>query len=232
MGGAHKSSTPEPAEIEKVIGSFDYKRATKFKIATKKPELFADYFSEAYSEGILQQLLSIFDYIRGLQAKESVQDILMLGAIGLLEEVSNIRKHGSHYRFLNKTESVGMRKTQHSRYTIKDNVGSILQQRHAQMLEDIKGSPSISPKVRTDIRTGDARNMAIPDKSVTAIITSPPYLNRNNYIAQQKAELSILGLVKDYPAYKELVRSTFRSHVESALDKVAASELPEVSLIL
>lgn len=100
------------------------------------------------------------------------------------------------------------------------------------MLADLSTQEKPTRKAVTKLITGDARALALQDRSVHAVITSPPYLNRNNYIAQQKAELSVLGLVDSYDKYKQLVRSTFRSHVESALSDEPVSPYPEVNLIL
>lgn len=64
------------------------------------------------------------------------------------------------------------------------------------------------------------------------VITSPPYLNRNNYIAQQKAEMAILGMVKSYEQYRALVRSTVRSHVDAQFGLQPESRFPEVARIV
>jgi DNA modification methylase len=70
---------------------------------------------------------------------------------------------------------------------------------------------------------GDARKINIEDKSVDLVITSPPYLNRNNYISQQKAELSFLNLVHSEEQYKSLVQSTIRSHTDADLKNIEVS---------
>ena len=74
--------------------------------------------------------------------------------------------------------------------------------------------------------------MPIASSSIDAVITSPPYLNRNVYLAQQKAEMSFLHMVESYEGYRSLVRRTFRSHVEAAFDLQPSSQFPEVRKIL
>lgn len=44
-----------------------------------------------------------------------------------------------------------------------------------------------------DIKVGDARNLRIPDESIHAIITSPPYLNAIDYMRTSKFSLIFLG---------------------------------------
>jgi len=44
-----------------------------------------------------------------------------------------------------------------------------------------------------DIKVGDGRNLRLPDESVHAIITSPPYLNAIDYMRTSKFSLIFLG---------------------------------------
>jgi hypothetical protein len=46
---------------------------------------------------------------------------------------------------------------------------------------------------RADIQVGDARHLQLPDQSVHAIITSPPYLNAIDYLRTSKFSLIFLG---------------------------------------
>jgi tRNA G10 N-methylase Trm11 len=100
------------------------------------------------------------------------------------------------------------------------------------MIADIKTYELKRPLAKHRILVGDAKKLPLIDSSISAVITSPPYLNRNNYIAQQKAELALLGFIKSPEEYKKLVRSTFRSHVESNLDSVPKTSFPDVEKIL
>ena len=176
--------------------------------------------------------MSLYSYIEKIKTSDVIRSFLKLGLIGILEEISNIRKHGSHYRFLNKTENIGLRKLNIPIISGGADIGAILKLRHDAMLSDVVSISPQHPNTETTVVTGDARSLSLDNQSVDCVITSPPYLNRNNYIAQQKAELSILGLVGSYAEYKKLVHSTFRSHTESALDHEPISEFSEINLIL
>jgi hypothetical protein len=101
------------------------------------------------------------------------------------------------------------------------------------MLADVKNTPPLDPKVRCEIMSGDARDACVADETVDCVISSPPYLNRNNYIAQQKAEMALLGIVSSKDEYRRLVRSTLRSHVEAEFPAgPPASKYEEVNKIL
>lgn len=100
------------------------------------------------------------------------------------------------------------------------------------MAEDIRKYPFSKPLEKCKIIVGNAKHTRLDDSSVSLVITSPPYLNRNNYLSQQKAELALLGFVKDTTEYKKLVRSTFRSHVEAELDSSPKTQFKEVQTIL
>ncbi|MEI2740567.1 MAG: hypothetical protein V9F01_17470 [Chitinophagaceae bacterium] len=51
-----------------------------------------------------------------------------------------------------------------------------------------------TPKGKINVQLGDARNLKeVDDKSVSAIITSPPYLNALDYMRGHKLSLVWLG---------------------------------------
>jgi SAM-dependent methyltransferase len=60
--------------------------------------LFPEYFQQAYSPGVLAQLIGWRDWMSTLECAARIRHFLLLGLVSMLEEVSYIRKHGSHYR--------------------------------------------------------------------------------------------------------------------------------------
>jgi hypothetical protein len=52
--------------------------------------------------------------------------------------------------------------------------------------------PRSNPEVRLDI--ADSRNLPLPDNSVDAVVTSPPYCTRIDYVMAMLPELSVIGL--------------------------------------
>jgi methylase of polypeptide subunit release factors/DNA modification methylase len=196
--------------------------------------LFLDYLERAYSPNVLEQLLGWRDWIRAIECEPEVRDFLTLGLVSILEEISYIRKHGSHYRYLNKDEdeSVGLKKLNIRLISPDTDIKPIFAKRVAKMIEDTTKISFHRPLAPCEVLLGDARRRLTPLRQADVVITSPPYLNRNNYIAQQKAELSLLGLLPSYDDYRRLVQGTFRSHVESDLGMQPETTIPEVVRIL
>jgi methylase of polypeptide subunit release factors len=197
------------------------------------PVLFSDYFRQAFSQRILCQVFEILRRITQSDVAETTKKFMRLALLSELENLSNIRKHGSHYRFLNKHSSVGLQKLNIPTISESADVGVLLNQKLHSMIADLKSVPINPIPPRSIFLTGDARCLDdIQDESISHVITSPPYLNRNNYIAQQKAELLLGDFISTADEYRLLVRSTFRSHVESQLDTEPRSSLPEVNLLI
>ena len=192
--------------------------------------VFADYIGKAYASNISSQLSRIMQFVVELEDDE-LRDICSICFLSILEDVSLIRKHGSHYRFLNKSSSVGLQKLNISVVSENENVYEIFKLKLVDMIHDILGVGG-NPRGKITIRCRDARKTGLGKESVDFVVTSPPYLNRNNYISQQKAELDFLGLVTSKDEYKALVKSTFRSHTDSDLSNSISSTIDEVQLIV
>ena len=194
--------------------------------------MFLSYLSKAYAPRVLAQLVGINCWIDGLDVDTHDKYFLQFGLISILEEVSQIRKHGSHYRYMLKTENAGLQRLNTQMMSPNQDVMVGYRQRLRQMLTDLESCEVLAHDPRCQVICGDARNMPICSSSIDAVITSPPYLNRNVYLAQQKAEMSFLNIVESYDEYRSLVRGTFRSHVEAEFDLQPLSKFPEVRKIL
>ena len=216
--------------MEKIRKSLNSKVLSGKSNASEKSLIFTEYFEKAYSEKILDKLLILSSSIEQISDPE-IRDFHTMGLLSILEDVSKIRKHGSHYRFLDNSSSVGLQKLNIQVVDENSNIKEILLAKLQSMYEDIRavgGKPAGSVKVLNQ----SSLATFIDAMSVDFIVTSPPYLNRNNYIAQQKAELDILGLIKNKLEYKELVKSTFRSHTDSNLSSGCFSSFEEVNTII
>jgi tRNA G10 N-methylase Trm11 len=219
----------QPSELSKALDKIE-----KCKVPDVKPNglLFQDYLSTAFAPQILGQLLGLVRIASRDSFPQHIQDFLKMGIIGIMEAVSQIRKHGSHYRFMLKTESIGLQKLNIPIINPTTDIVPIYIQRLRQMLQDVRLCPMPRPAPHSEVKNGDARSIDLSESSADVIVTSPPYLNRNNYIAQQKAEISLLGLLRDYSEYRELVRSTIRSHVEFRFGAHPSSRFKEVESIV
>ena len=148
------------------------------------------------------KLKKIANYFLKEEDKE-IKDFCMMGFLSILEDVSLVRKHGSHYRFLNNDKSIGLQKLNIETIDNNADIFKIFKLALRQILDDIEateGGPLKSPK----IICGDSKSTKLNSNSIDLVITSPPYLNRNNYIAQQKAELDFLQMIDSKNEYKEL----------------------------
>jgi len=194
--------------------------------------LFYNYMKNAYSHSILNQILFIRNWISDLKISIHLKNFLFMGLIGILEDISYIRKHGSHYRFLNKSNNIGVNKLNVTLIDENTDVKEVFIRKLSRMVNDVKLSQKLYNNTRCKIFNIDTRYNSPNDIKADIVITSPPYLNRNNYFAQQKAEISVLSIIKDMDTYKSLVQRSFCSHIEADLPKQIKSSIPEVNIIL
>lgn len=183
--------------------------------------IFDDYLSKAFSKNILSQIINLNYEIESLNIKKEEKNILQLGLIGILEDVSQVRKHGSHYRFLLNENSIGLQKINTKIIDPSSEILSIYKNKIMEMMQDIIDTQKTLGKeslASSQIINADVRSLPQFGRKPNFVITSPPYLNRNNYIAQQKIELALLSFIKTKDEYKELVKKTFRSHTDSDLN--------------
>jgi methylase of polypeptide subunit release factors len=223
-----KANHWEPSKLKQAIASLDAARPTARNVT---PPVFQEYLSQAFAPQILSQIFAWRDWIEN-EIEQPVRDFLLLGLISILESVSQLRKHGSHYRFLNKTESVGLAKLNIPVIDSGADLKPILVGQLENMFADVRSVPFPSSAAQVEIFNIDSRLEAPSSENADCVITSPPYLNRNMYFAQQKAELVLLNFINTYEDYRALVRRTLRSHVEGALPAIAESDIPEVQAIV
>jgi hypothetical protein len=203
-----KTTEIPPCESDEIVKSIFKNRKMNVELNHfSLPIEIEKLAKKAFSPRILTQILQIRQSIETL-VDESIQQIAILALITSLEETSYIRKHGSHYRFMNTDNSGVQQELDFSNidfeFTFKNTFCRLISE-----ATEIPETPS--PRVRL----GDARTSVLKDNKATHIITSPPYLNRNNYIAQSKLEMFLSGLLTDFSDYRSLTHSTLRSHVEA-----------------
>lgn len=218
--------------LKNTVNSFNTSRISDAD-SEKGDLLFLEYFNKAFSPLIFEQILNIKNRIEGLTVESKYKDFLKLALIGILEEISVVRKHGSHYRFLNKHETVGVKKLNIKVIEEDANIHQIFNDKVNSMIRDLIQLKELKPNSSTShgVFNISTTEESIPQK-IDVIITSPPYLNRNNYFSQQKSELSILNLLDSKDEYKKLVKKSFKSHVEAELTKDPYSSIPEIKTIV
>jgi len=216
--------------IHKVKKSIDELSKYLTRKTGKRAMVFTEYLHKAYSPSILSNLTAISVSVNQIKDAE-IKDFYSIALISIMEDVSKIRKHGSHYRFLDNPTSIGLQKLNISVIDKDADVILIFRKKLMDMYNDICATGG-RPEGKVTIINANFMHRQLEAKSVDAIVTSPPYLNRNNYISQQKAELDILGLIANKAEYKDLVQSTFRSHTDSDLNFNPISAHKDVNLIL
>lgn len=81
------------------------------------------------------------------------------------------------------------------------------EQQISMMIEDIRYFQLITDVSRAKLYEHDARlNFPIDDKSIDAVITSPPYANNYDYADATRLELSVLGDVRSWSDLQNVVR--------------------------
>lgn len=146
---------------------------------------------------------------------DTVKQFFLLALMNSLEEISFIRKHGAHYRFMN-GNNVGIK--QKIDFDKIDPL-STFERKLSDMVSDLKSfnyQPDSCPEIRNTVVNDSIFELSFRKESgFTHVITSPPYLNRDNYIAQQKIEMFVFKLSSSFEEYRELTKRTLRSHVEA-----------------
>lgn len=134
----------------------------------------------------------------------NVRSILLFALGTIVDEVSLVKKDGAHYRYVKSPRT--------------EDVFGAFKRKVSEIINDIhlrENSPFPIGKAWARVSSGDARTLPLSDKSIDFIITSPPYLNRDNYIAQSKLELFLLDLVHSFKEYRAVTFKTLQSHVEA-----------------
>ncbi len=151
------------------------------------------------------------------QLEAPLRDVMLLLFYAILEEVSYTSKDGQFLRLNRnrrpKTPDVALRRK-------CEQAEEDLQALHNGMF----GDPEVLRSTRPQVWYGDT---CAPDgitfpRPISAIITSPPYLNRYDYTRTYCLELC-LGFVRNFSEMRDLRHSMLRSHIES---RTASDEEP------
>lgn len=204
----------------KMVNTINRKRAIAtleelLKIEPSKQDLPAhDIVLKTLEPRIAHRIVQIRKEIENIE-DPSVRGILTAALISSIGKVSTLKKDGSHYRFIDTPES--------------SDFGATFRENALRFIDDVSIiQQAEGSKVTWEVSLSDARNIPLDDESVDLIVTSPPYLNRNNYIAQNKLELFMMDCVSGMKSYRELTHSTLRSHVEAKYEDVGEYQHPLV----
>lgn len=157
-----------------------------------------------FPRGELNRLLRLREAINHIDDL-NMRSLFLLGMLSIVEDASYTRKDGAFIR------------------TVKDKLTKPVMyaftEKMALILHDLSYLNSL-PEVSSRADLSDARSTHLKDKSVSAVITSPPYPNRHDYTRIYYLEL-MLGFFDDYDSVKRLRYELLRSHVEAREKYVA-----------
>ena len=173
----------------------------------------------AFTKRVQQELLFFKEEIETYP--EPVRDFLLLGLLSILENVSSTSKDGQFLRLVEKDIP-----------PVRDALREVL----TKMIHDLSEIRMFGPtgKAKTFVTKGDAREMCLPQRYIgkfSAIITSPPYLNRYDYSRTYALELCLLT-VKSHKDMVSVRHSLLRSHVESREHEGKEVHLPALDEVL
>jgi len=173
----------------------------------------------AFAKETQRELLFFKEEIEAFESP--VREFLLLGLLSILEDVSATSKDGQFLRLVQKSIP-----------PVREALRSML----AKMIGDLLDLRLFGPmaRARTFVRQGDAREMCLPKRyegRVSAIITSPPYLNRYDYSRTYALELCLLT-VKSHRDMVNIRHSLLRSHVESRQHQGKEIAMPALDEVL
>jgi hypothetical protein len=170
---------------------------------TKRGDLKKWLFAPESLQGILG-LRVAFEEVQPLY-----RNLFLVVLSSVLNEIGNTTKDGKCVRYKRRWQD---------RHIDREKVIDSFEERASVFLEDIafleKRPHSLSNAQvcsKANVMEGLRR---IPDRSVDAVITSPPYCNSFDYTDVYMPELWALGFVKSYSDVRRLRRKTFCSHVQ------------------
>jgi len=193
--------------------------AKQQKLKESTTAMLKDEVQIAFTKQVQRELLFFKEEIETYP--EPVRDFLLLGLLSILENVSSTSKDGQFLRLVEKNIPL-----------VRDALREVL----TKMIHDLSEIRTFGPtgKAKTFVKKGDAREMCLPERyigNISAIITSPPYLNRYDYSRTYALELCLLT-VKSHKDMVSVRHSLLRSHVESREHEGKEVHLPALNEVL
>jgi hypothetical protein len=183
----------------------------------------------AFDPGAKEQMLFFRERIAEIE-DPAIRDFLMLALLATLEETSFTSKDGQFLRIVK-------RKPKPVRAAFADRVGRMVQDLKSHHLTRGNGHAC-----QSRVFLGDARSLPRDVQeyagTVSAVVTSPPYLNRYDYSRTYSLELCLLWddsgkiLVEKFEDLKRIRHSLLRSHIESRAAPTDDARLPQLTEIL
>lgn len=143
-----------------------------------------------------------------------LRDFFLAALASIVDKVSKTRKDGGFLRIVKDKKPPDV----HAEF--KDKSLAMISDLSIENDTRRSGIPRISeqdPDIQSNhiIKLGDARNLKeIASGTITAVITSPPYLNKTDYTRLYSLELYLI-FIKEFIELRNIRYNSFRSHVEA-----------------
>jgi len=126
-----------------------------------------------------------------LQDNNGKYDNLLIAFVALLISARHVA------RLSNVSNPVWSRIAQKGERFRRPSLRKLSRQKASAMLYDLRNLPSYTTTTFPKLYLADARNLPLPDGCVDIIITSPPYLNRLDYVINDLPQLLLLTLLRN-----------------------------------
>lgn len=178
-----------------------------------------------FNQGVAKEFECIRAGIDSLEDKKHA-DLLLLGLISAMAEVSNGRRDGKCWRYRKRWKLKNFDATDLRRSYLK---------KVDRFIEDLWSIGSLSGKAT--ILLGDSRKMSkfaeLPhEKIFDGVITSPPYPNSFDYTDIYRPEMLLLGAAKTAEDLHPYRLESLRSHVQIGWPNSFPSTISEVGEIV
>ena len=206
-------------DLDSLLRSIQELLATPFHEPTTAFPPDVRIINLAFSKQTQRELLFFKEEIE--RAASPAREFLLLGLLSILESVSRTSKDGQFLRLVERPV-----------LPVREALRAML----SKMISDLSELRMFGEvgKAASLVKQGDAREMCLPKRyegRVSAVITSPPYLNRYDYSRTYALELCLLA-AKSHRDMVSIRHSLLRSHVESREHEGKRVHLPALEEVL
>lgn len=180
----------------------------------KSSQLLTPWFSrndQLYAHNVISKILNKVKIAKSELLRTLIEDttgeyddiIIALSALVIASRGAAKSAKGSNF--------IWTRPAQKGEIPKRKKLEELTKEKANQLLNDLGVFRASQNKPQAKILLGDARNIPLESNSVDIIITSPPYLNRLDYVISQQPELLILSILQEIEIdelRKEMVGTT------------------------
>ena len=163
-----------------------------------------------------QRLMDLMSLVEALDEINDpiLHDILKLALLRVINDVSEAVKDGMGIRW-RVDDKFAPVKISDVKSDYKNVIEMIIHDLNSKTKLDDFINQKINHEPIVKVMKGDSRNLDVLDSEFDAVITSPPYLNKQDYAHIYKLESFIVGWYINFNDYTKSKNDAFRSNVEA-----------------